>query len=716
MSLGRTIFAVGLALTLCSCTTAPVASSSSAADEAMSYPVSERGEQVDRYAGVDGPIEVADPYRWLEQLDSKQTRRWISAQNQLTDAHLGKIADRGAIKNRLTTLWNFERFGVPSKHAERYFYTHNNGLQNQAVLYVSDDLEQTPDVLLDPNTLSEDGTIALTGAQISEDGRWLAYGTASGGSDWQQWRVREISSGADTGDVIDWVKFSSASWAKDSSGFYYSRYDAPDDGDPLKAVNEEHKVYFHRLGTAQADDRLVYARPDQPKWGFNAQVTEDGRFLAITASEGTDERNRFYYQRLEPANAPVVELVGELTASFSFIDNDDEVFYFLTNLDAPRYRIVATDISRPGHWSTVVAENDATLVGASAVGERFVLEYLRDAASQVRIADRRGRIESDVQLPGLGSAEGFAGSRKSSETFYSYTSFNTPPSVYRLNVETGVSTLYRSPTTPLDETQFETRQVFYPSKDGTQIPMFITARKGVQLDGNNPVLLYGYGGFNIPVTPSYKVSMAVWLDMGGVYAVANLRGGGEYGGQWHHAGTKLNKQNVFDDFAAAGEYLIAQNWTQPAKLAIFGGSNGGLLAAATAQQRPELFAATVPIVGVLDMLRFNQFTIGWAWESDYGSPQDPHEFAALYAYSPLHNVRPDVAYPATLIVTGDHDDRVFPAHSFKYAAALQSAYSGEQPMLIRIDTRGGHGAGKPTAKQILEWTDILGFLKSELDF
>jgi len=718
MRFGRAFLSTGVLLVLAACAATPSDTDQQSTERtAMSYPQSPRGDQVDRYTGGDGTdIAVADPYRWLEQLDSKQTRQWIAAQNLMTDTYLAQITDRRAIQNKLTKLWNFERFGVPSKHAGRYFYTHNNGLQNQAVVYVSDDLDQAPRALLDPNTLSADGTIALSGAEVSKDGRLLAYGTSSGGSDWQQWRVRDVASGKDTDDVIDWVKFSSASWAADASGFYYSRYDAPVGDDALKAVNEQHKVYFHRIGTSQAEDRLVYARPDQPRWGFSANVTEDGRFLVISTSEGTDERNRFHYQRLDQPDAAVVELIGELTASFEFIDNDGDVFYFLTNLDAPRYRVVATDISRPGHWSTVVAETEATLVGASAVGERFVLQYLRDASSQVRIADRRGRIERDLQLPGLGSAGGFDGSTDSNETFYSYTGYTTPPSVYRLNVETGVSTLYRSPNTPLDESQFETRQVFYSSKDGTQIPMFITARKGVNLDGNNPVLLYGYGGFNISLTPSYKVPMAVWLDMGGVYAVANLRGGGEYGGQWHHAGTKLNKQNVFDDFAAAAEYLIAQNWTQPSRLAILGGSNGGLLAAATAQQRPELFAASVPIVGVLDMLRFNQFTIGWAWESDYGSPQDPQEFAALYAYSPLHNLSPNLDYPATLIVTGDHDDRVFPAHSFKYAAELQHAYSGDQPMLIRIETRGGHGAGKPTAMQILEWTDILGFIRSELDF
>lgn len=715
----RSILTAGAALALAACGSATVQPQSAADGEpaALTYPVARTVDQIDRYPAADGgEIEVADPYRWLEELDSAETRQWIAAQNRITDAYLDQISDRSQIRTRLSALWNFERYGVPSRRAGRYFYTHNNGLQNQAVLYMAERLEDQPTVLLDPNRLSTDGTVALTGAEVSPDGRHLAYGTSSGGSDWQQWRIRDVDSRSDRDEVIDWVKFSGASWAKDSSGFYYSRYDAPADGDPLKAVNENHKIYFHRLGTAQSEDQLIYARPDQPQWGFAAEVSDDGRFLLISVWQGTDRRNRFFYQRLDQPNAPVTELVSELIASFQFVDNDGDVFYFLTDLDAPRYRVVATDINRPGNWSTLVAQTDATLVDAKAIGDRLVLEYLRDAHSEVRIADRGGRIERDVMLPGLGSTGGFTGDRQSNETFYSYTSFTAAPSVYRLDVETGVSTLYQSPSTPLDESRFETKQVFYTSKDGTRIPMFITAAKGTPLDGTAPTLLYGYGGFNIPVTPSYKVPIAVWLDMGGVYAVANLRGGGEYGGDWHRAGMKLNKQNVFDDFAAAAEYLIAQRWTSPQKLSILGGSNGGLLAAATAQQRPELFAATVPIVGVLDMLRFNQFTIGWAWESDYGSPQKADEFAALYAYSPLHNLRPGVKYPATFVVTGDHDDRVFPAHSFKYTAALQSVYSGDQPMLIRVDTRGGHGAGKPTAKQIEEWTDILGFLKAQLEF
>jgi prolyl oligopeptidase len=700
------------------CSNTPPASDPSG-PSSYAYPASRSADQVDEYSSASaGKLSVADPYRWLEELDSSETRAWIEAQNKLTDAYLAQVDGREEIGAKLATLWNYERFGLPQKKAGRYFYTRNDGLQNQAVLYVADSLDATPRVLLDPNQLAADGTIALTGAELSEDGRYLAYGTSSDGSDWQEWFVREVDSGKDTGDHLRWVKFSGASWAKDGSGFYYARYDAPEGEDPLKAVNENQKVYFHRLGTSQTEDALIYARPDEPKWGFGSTVSDDGNFLIFSVWQGTDERNRLFYQRLDRDQGQTVELISELIASFSYIHNEGDVFYFLTNHEAPRSRVIAIDLANPAQeaWREVVPQAEATLTRVSAVGGRLVLHYLKDAHSQVVVAGLDGQIEREVMLPGLGTAGGLEGGYKDNETFYSYTSFTEPHAIYRLDVETGVSTVFRRPQTSFDGSRYETRQVFYPSKDGTRIPMFITARKGVNIDGMQPTLLYGYGGFNIPLTPSYSVPVAVWLEMGGVYALANLRGGGEYGKAWHEAGMKLNKQNVFDDFASAAEYLIAEGWTEPDRLAIHGRSNGGLLAAAVAQQRPELFAATVPGVGVLDMLRFNKFTIGWAWESDYGSPQDPAEFDALYAYSPLHNVRPGVAYPATLITTGDHDDRVFPAHSFKYAAALQAAYSGDEPMLIRIDTRGGHGAGKPTSMQIEEWTDVLGFLQRELDF
>lgn len=717
MRLSPILLAASAALAACS--HQPAQEPATTASAAIQYPETATVTQIDEYASAQaGTVPVADPYRWLEELDSPQTRRWIEAQNAVTEGYLAQIPSRGEIKEQLAALWNYERFGVPMHKGGRYFYSRNDGLQNQAVLYVADRLDGEPRVLLDPNVLAADGTIALSGTELSKDGRYLAYGTSSGGSDWQEWRVREVDSGRDLADHLRWVKFSGASWAADGSGFYYSRYDAPEGEDPLKAVNEYQKLYFHRLGSDQAEDRLVYARPDQPKWGFGGQVTDDGRFLVINVWQGTDERNLVFYQRLDRPEAPVLELISQFEASFEYIHNEGDAFWFLTDDQAARRRIVRIDLSQPqrAHWQDVVAEGEATLTSAAAIGGRLLLHYLRDAHSEVLRVDLDGGNPRAIALPGLGSASGFSGEFDSTESFYSYTSFTEPHAIYRLDVASGESTPFRKPQTAFDGSRYETRQVFYGSRDGTRVPMFITARKGTSMDGQQPVLLYGYGGFNIPLTPGYSVPVAVWLEMGGVYALANLRGGGEYGKDWHAAGTKLSKQNVFDDFAAAAEYLIAEGWTEPDRLAIHGRSNGGLLAAATALQRPELFAATVPGVGVLDMLRFNRFTIGWAWESDYGSPQDPAEFDALYAYSPLHNIKAGVDYPATLITTGDHDDRVFPAHSFKYAAALQAAYSGEQPQLIRINTRGGHGAGKPTLMQIEEWADVLAFLRHELGF
>ncbi len=702
-------------LTLGACASPPPATTAAAKTEVatLAYPAARTVDHVDEYHG----IKVADPYRWLEELDAPDTREWIAAQNALTQKYLGDAKARPQIHARMTELWNYERFGLPSREGNRYIITRNDGLQNQAVVYTMDSLDAEPRLLLDPNTLSTDGTVALSGTEVSPDGKYLAYGISAGGSDWQEWRVREIASGKDTGDVIQWVKFSRAEWAKDSSGFYYSRYDEPQGENKLKAVNEFPKVHFHKLGTPQSADALVYHRPDQPKWGFGSQVTEDGRYLIMRVSEGTDRRNRLFYRELGKTDAPMVELIPELEAGFEFIGNDGPMFWLLTNLDAPRYRIIAIDTRAPerSNWRTLVPESDATLVDASVLNRQFVAQYLRDARSEVQRFSLDGKPIDRIELPGIGTTSGFSGKSDATETFYSYTSFTVPTDIYRLDLTTGQSTLFRRPEVAFDSSQYETRQVRFTSKDGTEVPMFITMRRGLALDGNQPTLLYGYGGFNIPMTPGFSVPVATWLDQGGIYAVANLRGGGEYGKAWHEAGIKLNKQNVFDDFIAAAEYLIAEGYTRPDKLAIHGRSNGGLLAAATMLQRPELFKAALPGVGVLDMLRFNKFTIGWAWESDYGSPQDPAEFAALRAYSPLHNIKPGVRYPATLVTTGDHDDRVYPAHSFKFTAALQAAGAGPGPYLTRIETRAGHGAGKPTSMQIDEWTDMLSFLAHELE-
>ena len=679
----------------------------------LAYPATAKQDTVDDYHGT----KVADPYRWLEDDNAAETKAWVAAQNKVTFHYLDQIPERARLKERLTKLWNFERYGIPFKQGGRYFYSKNDGLQNQSVLYVADSLDAPPRVLLDPNKLSPDGTVALSGYRISEDGNLMAYGLSTSGSDWNEWKVRDVRTGADTGDHIKWVKFSGASWTKDGKGFFYSRYDAPKEGDALKGVNKFQKLYFHKVGTPQGDDVLIYERRDQPDWGFGGSVTDDGRFLIITIWQGTDPRNRIYYRDLTRPDAPVVKLLDDYDADYSFVDNDGGVFWFYTDLKAPRGRVIAIDTTNPdrAQWKEVIPQAAETLKGVNLFGEKFLCTYLKDARSAVKLFSREGKALGEVALPGLGSAGGFGGKRTDTETFYSFTSFTTPGTIYRYDVTSGTSSVFRAPTVDFDSARYETRQVFYTSKDGTRVPMFLTHRKGLKLDGSNPTYLYGYGGFNIPQTPGFSVSMATWLELGGVYAVANLRGGGEYGEEWHQAGTKLKKQNVFNDFIGAAEWLIAKRYTRPDKLAIAGGSNGGLLVGACLTQRPDLFGCCLPAVGVMDMLRFHKFTIGWAWTSDYGSSEKADEFKALHAYSPLHNLRPGVRYPATLVTTADHDDRVVPAHSFKFAARLQECQSTlGAPVLIRIETKAGHGAGKPTAKLIEEAADKLGFVVREL--
>ena len=678
----------------------------------LSYPPSPRHDQIDVYHGV----AVPDPYRWLEDPQSAASRQWIEAQNQVTSAYLETLAGRSAIGDRLTQLWNFERYSTPFKQGGRYFYFKNDGLQNQSVLYTLPSLEAEPRMLLDPNTLSEDGTVSLSGMAVSENGAYLAYGLSSAGSDWVEWYVRDIATGVDTDDRLQWVKFSGASWSHDHQGFFYSRYDEPDETTKLEAVNYYQKLYYHRLGNPQGDDVLVYDRPDQKEWGFGGGVTEDGRYLIISVWKGTDPNNLVFYKDLRAPDSPVVELITEFEASYSFVDNEGPLFWFRTDLEAPKGRLIAIDIAQPerGAWQEIIPESDDTLEGVGLLNHQFVADYLKDAYTTIRIFSLTGELVREVALPGIGSAGGFDGKRGDTETFYSFTSFTVPSAIYRYDMVTGRSTLYRQPEVDFDPAAYTTTQMFYESKDGTRVPMFITHKTGLELNGQNPTLLYGYGGFSISLTPAFSVGNLVWMEMGGIYAVPNLRGGGEYGEEWHQAGTKLHKQTVFDDFIAAAEWLMAAGYTSPAKLAIMGGSNGGLLVGACMTQRPDLFAAALPAVGVMDMLRFNQFTIGWAWESDYGSPQNEAEFRALYAYSPLHNLKPGTAYPATLITTADHDDRVVPAHSFKFAAALQAAHQGEAPVLIRIETKAGHGAGKPTAKVIEEVADKWAFLAANL--
>jgi len=678
----------------------------------LNYPSTSKTNVVDNYHGT----TVADPYRWLEDDNAPATKDWVAAQNRVTCAYLNAIPGRTAIKARLTKLWNFERYGVPFKEGGRYFYSRNDGLQNQSVLYTVETLTAPPRVLLDPNTLSTDGTVALTGMAVSDDGNLLAYGLSASGSDWEQWKVRDVRTGQDLADHLEWVKFSGASWRKDGSGFYYSRYDAPKSGDALKGVNKFHKLYFHQLGTEQVADALVYERKDKPDWGFGGQVTDDGRYLIISVSEGTDPKNRVLYKDLSVANAPVVGLLMDFDASYDFVDNDGSVFWFKTDLAAPRSRLIAIDVTQPGraNWKEIIPQSTDTLQGVSVVNQQFIAGYLKDARSGVKIFTLAGKPVRDVALPGLGTVGGFSGKRADTEAFFSYTSFTTPGTIYRYDLPTGQSTIFRQPQLDFDAAAYETKQVFYASKDDTRVPMFLVYKRGLKLNGQNPTLLYGYGGFNISLTPGFSVSRAAWLEMGGVYALANLRGGGEYGEDWHQAGTKLRKQNVFDDFIAAAEWLVANHYTSSQKLAIQGGSNGGLLVGACLTQRPELFRAALPAVGVMDMLRFHKFTIGWAWCSDYGSADNADEFMALYAYSPYHNLKPGVHYPATMVTTADHDDRVVPAHSFKFAARLQAYHRGRNPVLIRIDTKAGHGAGKPTTKQIEEKADELAFLTQEL--
>lgn len=674
----------------------------------LSYPPSPKSNQADNYHDT----VVADPYRWLENPDSEETKAWVEAQNQVTFAYLEEIPVREKIKQRLTKLWDYEKYGIPFKEGDSYFYFKNDGLQNQSVLYVLKKLEDEPRVLLDPNKLSEDGTVALTGLSISEDGKLLAYGLSSSGSDWQEWKVRNVETSEDLQDHLKWIKFSGASWTHDNQGFFYSRYDEPNEKTKLEDVNYYQKLYYHKLGTPQSADILIYHRPDQKEWGFSGGVTEDGKYLIISVWLGTDPKNLVFYKDLTNPDAEVVELINEFEANYSFIDNNDNFFYFRTDLNAPRGRVIAIDTKKvaPEYWQEIIPQSAETLESVGLLNNQFVADYLQDAHSQIKIFDLNGAFVREVELPGLGSAGGFDGKRDDKETFYSFTSFTTPGTIYRYNMVTGKSEVFRQPKVDFNPDDYETKQVFYQSKDGTKVPMFITHKKGIKLDGNSPTYLYAYGGFNISITPSFSVSMLVWLEMGGIYAVPNIRGGGEYGEEWHQAGMKLQKQNVFDDFIAAAEWLIANSYTKPAKLAIAGGSNGGLLVGACMTQCPDLFGAVLPAVGVMDMLRFHKFTIGWAWVSEYGSAENLEDFPALYAYSPLHNLKPGTAYPATLITTADHDDRVVPAHSFKFAAALQAFQAGDAPVLIRIETKAGHGAGKPTAKIIEEAADKWAFL------
>ena len=698
-------------LTLSALALAAVVASGAQAEE-LSYPATRKVDQIDTYHG----ISVADPYRWLEDDNSADTKAWVVAQNQVTDKFLEAMPQRLPARRIYTELYNFERFGIPFREGGRYFWSRNDGLQQQNVIYTAKSLSDAPVVALDPNLLSKDGTVALSGIVPSRDGKRLAYGVAGAGSDWQTWKVRDLATGQDLEDRIDWVKFSTASWTADGRGFFYARYDAPKDGEKLKGANYFQKLYYHRLGTPQSEDVLVAENREDKEWGFGAQVSDDGELLLISVWKSAGSKNGLMVLPLPKgsfAGGKPQPITLDFDAQYTPVAAVGGSLVVKTDKGAPRAKLMAIDLKSPAaaNWKTLVAEGPDAMTAASAVGGHYLLSYLQDAATLVRVHAADGKAVGEVKLPGVGTASGFGGRWSDTETFFAYTSLTTPAEIHRYDVKTGKIELFKRPKTAFNPDEFETRREFVTSKDGTRFPIFIAAKKGLKLDGSNPTILYGYGGFDIAITPTYGVTAASWLKMGGVYVLASIRGGGEYGSAWHEAGTKLRKQNVFDDFIAAGEWLVKNKVASPATLAINGGSNGGLLVGAVTNQRPDLFAAAVPQVGVMDMLRYQNFTIGWAWATDYGTSKDsPEMFRALLAYSPLHNIKSGTKYPAVLVTTGDHDDRVVPAHSFKYAATLQAADTGPAPKLIRIETNAGHGAGKPTSKIIEERSDILAFI------
>jgi prolyl oligopeptidase len=680
----------------------------------LEYPQTKTVEHVDVYHGT----SVADPYRWLEQdvRESAEVAAWVEAQNKVTFAYLESLPQREPIARQLTKLWDYEKIGTPRKWGGRYFFTKNDGLQNQDVLYVRQSLNDEPRMLLDPNTWSTDGTVALASWTASPDGKHLAYGVQEAGSDWRIIRVLDIATGTVLPDEIKWSKFSGTAWTKDGKGFFYGRYPDPKPGMAYQSLNTNMMVYYHRVGTPQSDDVLVYARPDHPEWSLGFNLSEDGRYLIYFPRTSSGEKTQVFVRDLTEPYGATVELIRDFDNTWDFIGNAGSVLYFRTDLDAPRRRVVAIDFAAPDreNWKEVIPQTEHALRSVSWVGSHLIAGYLADAKTLVKVFRLDGTPVRDVDMGGIGTAFGFNGTQGDSETFYSFQSYATPPTIYRYDVATGQKSVFAQAKVAFDPKGYEVKQVFYKSKDGTRVPMFVAHRKGLKLDGNNPTLLYGYGGFNVPQVPTFSVARLVWMQMGGVLAVANLRGGGEYGDEWHDAGTKLRKQNVFDDFIAAGEWLVANKYTKASKLAVQGGSNGGLLVGAVVNQRPDLFGAALPAVGVMDMLRFHLFTAGRFWTRDYGSSDDPEEFKAIYAYSPYHNLKKGTKYPAVLVTTADTDDRVVPGHSFKYAAALQAAQAGDAPVVIRIETRAGHGSGKPTSKRIEEAADQWAFLAANL--
>ena len=678
----------------------------------LNYPVPPKSDQVDDYHGV----KVADPYRSLENADAPSTEKFVAQENELTFSYLAKLPGREAIKKQLTELWNYEKFRYFHKAGNHYLYFHNTGLENQDVLYITDSISGAPRTLLDPNTYRKDGTVALDGESESWNGKLMAYAIAQAGSDWAEWHVRDVATGKDLPEVIQWTKGSLISWAADDRGFYYSRYPEPPPEKLLTVAALDEKVYFHKLGDAQSSDKLVYERPDHPNWTIDPTVTEGGRYLVLSMYTGVPGKNLLAYQDLGSANPHTVMLIPSPDFGYAPIAAVGSLLYLQTNDGAPRGRVIAMDLDHPerANWKQIVAEAPETLDSAQIADGKLVLSYLKDAHAAARIVSLDGKHSEDLAMPGLGTAAWSGARLGDKEMFYSFEGFTIAPGIYRLDLESGKSTVLRQSKVAIDLSQYETRQVFYTSKDGTRVPMFLSSKKGRKQDGQNPTLLYAYGGFDVAETPVFRPRIVQWMQMGGIWAEANLRGGSEYGEAWHQAGMRAKKQNVFDDFIAAGEWLIANKFTSTPKLAIYGASNGGLLIGAVLNQRPELFGAAMPAVGVMDMLRFQNFGFGTQWVGEYGSSANAEDFKILRAYSPLHNIRKGVQYPPTLITTSDHDDRVMPGHSLKYAATLQQAQEGPAPILIRIETRAGHGAGKPTTKQIDEWADRYVFLKNAL--
>ena len=675
----------------------------------LTYPKAEKVDTVDVYFGT----EVADPYRWLENDTSAATAAWVEAENKVTNEYLAQIPFRKQLLERLTNLANYEKIGAPFKKHGKYYFYKNDGLQNQSVLYVQDSLEGEPRVFLDPNKLSDDGTVALTGLSFSHDGKYAAYTISRSGSDWTEIYVLDTATGQLLDDHIEWAKFTGAAWQGD--GFYYSAYDAPVKGKEFSNVNENHKVYYHKIGTPQTEDKLIYQNPAYPKRFYYTGTSEDERILFVYES-GAGRGNNLFIKDLKKANAPFIQLTTDFDYQYSPIEVIDNNVYIFTNYGAPKNRIMVADINNPKleNWKELIPEMESVLSSAEVIGGKLFLTYDKDASNHAYVYSQKGEHMHEIKLPSLGSV-GFSGTKDDKECFFVFTSFTTPGTIYKYDMDKNSYELYRAPKVEFNSDDFVTEQAFFPSKDGIMIPMFLTYKKDLERNGNNPVFLYGYGGFGISLNPGFTTSRIPFLENGGIYAQVNLRGGSEYGEEWHIAGTKMQKQNVFNDFISAAEYLINNKYTNPDKIAIVGGSNGGLLVGACMTQRPDLFKVAIPQVGVMDMLRYHKFTIGWNWASDYGTSEDSQEmFEYLKGYSPLHNLKPGTKYPATMVTTADHDDRVVPAHSFKFAATLRECNDGTNPTIIRIDSKAGHGAGKPMAKVLEEQADIYGFIMYNL--